>query len=150
MAMKKALKHAGIEPCKVDYINAHATSTALGDAAENTAIKTLLLNGEGKSKPSQINVSSTKGALGHLLGAAGAVEAIFAIKAIHEVCSEPIGCQSLMCRRISCRQPSTSNPYHQTLTATMCQMNPNNAVWMSPCPIASVSAAPMLRCASRD
>lgn len=87
-AMKKALKHANISPSAVDYVNAHATSTVVGDAAENAAIKTLLLDstgGQAKQKPSDINVSSTKGAIGHLLGGAGAIEAIFSILAIHEV-----------------------------------------------------------------
>ncbi|KAF2718069.1 ketoacyl synthase domain-containing protein [Polychaeton citri CBS 116435] len=83
LAMKRALRHSAIKPGQVDYINAHATSTLLGDASENRAIKTLLLGENGKQNTSQINVSSTKGAVGHLLGAAGAVEAIFAILAVH-------------------------------------------------------------------
>ncbi|CAI6337292.1 unnamed protein product [Periconia digitata] len=83
LAMKHALRHAGIKPSAVDYINAHATSTLLGDAAENRAIKELLLGEEGKDSASEINISSTKGAIGHLLGAAGSVEAIFAILALH-------------------------------------------------------------------
>lgn len=87
LAMKSALRHSQIEPRAVDYVNAHATSTALGDASENRAIKRLLLEGNGKQNASDINVSSTKGAVGHLLGAAGAVEAIFTIMAIHEVSS---------------------------------------------------------------
>ena len=85
LAMKHALKHAGIYPGIVDYINAHATSTALGDAAENRAIKALLLGEQGKENASEINVSSTKGAIGHLLGAAGSVEAIFTILSIYHV-----------------------------------------------------------------
>lgn len=85
LAMKKALKQAGIRPRDVDYINAHATSTALGDAAENRAIKAIMLGEGGKSTASEINVSSTKGAMGHLLGAAGAVEAIFAAMAVRDV-----------------------------------------------------------------
>ncbi|KAF2218744.1 ketoacyl synthase domain-containing protein [Elsinoe ampelina] len=84
LAMKKALKHAGLPPSAVDYINAHATSTPLGDAAENAAIKTIMLGEQGLSKSSDVKVSSTKGAIGHLLGAAGAVEAIFAMLAVHE------------------------------------------------------------------
>jgi 3-oxoacyl-[acyl-carrier-protein] synthase II len=85
LAMKRALKNAGLIPQAVDYVNAHATSTVLGDASENRAIKDLLLGEHGKSKALDINVSSTKGAIGHLLGAAGAVEAIFAILSVHNV-----------------------------------------------------------------
>lgn len=86
MAMKKALKNAHLSPSVVDYVNAHATSTIIGDAAENAAIKALLLGPGGKQKATDINVSSTKGAIGHLLGGAGAVEAVFTVLAIHEVC----------------------------------------------------------------
>jgi 3-oxoacyl-[acyl-carrier-protein] synthase II len=84
-AMKMALRHAGAKPADVDYINAHATSTKLGDAAENKAIEALMGREDGR-EDSKVNVSSTKGAIGHLLGAAGAVEAIFSVLAIKEVC----------------------------------------------------------------
>lgn len=88
--MKRALKNAGLQPAMVDYVNAHATSTVIGDAAENSAIKTLLLGPSGgRLKASDVNVSSTKGAVGHLLGAAGAIEAVFTVLAIHEVRSCP-------------------------------------------------------------
>ncbi|KXG51055.1 Thiolase-like, subgroup [Penicillium griseofulvum] len=84
MAMKKALKQAQVRPAAVDYVNAHATSTIVGDAAENAAIKALLLGPDGKDKAADVNVSSTKGALGHLLGGAGAIEALISVLAIHE------------------------------------------------------------------
>lgn len=83
--MRLALQHASLAPSTVDYINAHATSTPLGDAAENRAIKALMLGSEGKAKPAEVNISSTKGAVGHLLGAAGAIESIFSILAIQDV-----------------------------------------------------------------
>ena len=85
-AMRQALRHAGVKPADVDYVNAHATSTRLGDAAENAAIKTLLLGEHGKQHATDINVSSSKGAIGHMLGAAGAVEAIFTILSVKHVC----------------------------------------------------------------
>ncbi|KAJ0417025.1 thiolase-like protein [Aspergillus carlsbadensis] len=84
LGMKKALKNAGLAPSAVDYVNAHATSTILGDAAENTAIKALLLGPGGKTRAADVNISSTKGAIGHLLGGAGAVESLFTVLAIHE------------------------------------------------------------------
>ncbi|MCJ1368924.1 hypothetical protein MMC20_000131 [Loxospora ochrophaea] len=85
-AMRQALKQAQVPPSKVDYINAHATSTPLGDEAETQAIRTLMLGEEGKANAEEVCVSSSKGAVGHLLGAAGAVEAVWSVKAIEEVC----------------------------------------------------------------
>lgn len=83
--MKLALKKSGLRPKAVSYINAHATSTKLGDIAENRAIEALMVGSEGKTHAEEINVSSTKGAVGHLLGAAGSVEAIWSIQAMKDV-----------------------------------------------------------------
>lgn len=78
-AMQLALEDAGIAPSEVSYINAHGTSTPPNDAMETAAIKTVF--GEAAYK---IPVSSTKGNTGHMLGAAGAVEAVVCIKALQE------------------------------------------------------------------
>lgn len=84
-AMRRALQHSSLPPSSITYINAHATSTPLGDASENTAITTLMLDSvSGLKHPQEINVSSTKGAIGHLLGAAGAIEALFCVLSIRE------------------------------------------------------------------
>ncbi|HSI27770.1 MAG: beta-ketoacyl-ACP synthase II, partial [Methylophilus sp.] len=75
-AMSIALDQAGLEPAAIDHINAHATSTPVGDAGELAAIKRVF-----GTEPTPA-ISATKSSTGHLLGAAGGLEAIFTIKAI--------------------------------------------------------------------
>jgi len=82
--MSAAIKRAGISPDDIDYINAHGTSTPLGDEIELSAVQKLVGNAAGK-----ISMSSTKSCIGHLLGAAGAVEAIFSILAIRDGIAPP-------------------------------------------------------------
>ncbi|MDE2387730.1 MAG: beta-ketoacyl-ACP synthase II [Betaproteobacteria bacterium] len=82
--MSNALKNAGINTTEVDYVNAHGTSTPLGDIAETIAVKRCFGNHSGK-----LAVSSTKSMTGHLLGAAGGVEAVFSVLAIHHHIAPP-------------------------------------------------------------
>src|SRR6476659_9375200 len=77
--MSAAIKRAGISPAEIDYINAHGTSTPLGDEIELGAVDRLVGNAAAR-----ISMSSTKSSIGHLLGAAGAVEAIFSILAMRD------------------------------------------------------------------
>lgn len=91
MSMREAVRDAGAELADVDYINAHGTSTPLGDLAEIKAIQTLF--GDHAYK---MNISSTKSMTGHLLGAAGAVEALACIFAMtHGVVPPTINCENL-------------------------------------------------------
>ncbi len=82
--MRNALKDAGLTPDVVDYINAHGTSTPLGDVAETIAVKRLL-----GDHAKRVAVNSTKSMTGHLLGAAGGVEAVFSILTTHHQVSPP-------------------------------------------------------------
>ena len=82
--MKAALKRADIAPADVDYVNAHGTSTPLGDELELGAVERVMGNAAAK-----LTMSSTKSAIGHLLGAAGAVEAIFSMLAIRDNVAPP-------------------------------------------------------------
>jgi 3-oxoacyl-[acyl-carrier-protein] synthase II len=83
-AMQAAIKDAGISPADIDYINAHGTSTPLGDEIELGAVERVLGNAASK-----VTMSSTKSATGHLLGAAGAIEAAFTCLAIRDQIAPP-------------------------------------------------------------
>lgn len=78
LAMRRAIRDAGIEKEQVSYVNAHATSTPLGDAIEIKAVQSLF----GENSNERVMMSSTKGAHGHLLGAAGNLESVFTVMAI--------------------------------------------------------------------
>ena len=82
--MKNALTRAGIQASDIDYVNAHGTSTPMGDEIELAAVERLFGNAAGK-----LAMSSTKSAVGHLLGAAGAVEAVFSILAMRDNVAPP-------------------------------------------------------------
>ena len=82
--MRAALKRAGIDASEIDYVNAHGTSTPMGDEIELGAVERLFGNSAGK-----LAMSSTKSAIGHLLGAAGAVEAIYSVLAIRDNVAPP-------------------------------------------------------------
>lgn len=84
LSMTNALRDAGMNPEDVQYINAHGTSTPAGDVAECRAVKSVF-----GSAAEQLAISSTKSMIGHLLGAAGAVEAIFGVLAIHDQVAPP-------------------------------------------------------------
>jgi 3-oxoacyl-[acyl-carrier-protein] synthase II len=83
-AMRQAIEDAGVDASAINYINAHGTSTMAGDKAESQAVKAVM-----GAAASNVAVSSTKSMIGHLLGAAGAVEAIFSILAIRDGVAPP-------------------------------------------------------------
>jgi 3-oxoacyl-[acyl-carrier-protein] synthase II len=83
-AMRQAIDDAGVDASVINYINAHGTSTQAGDKAESQAVKTVM-----GAAAANVAVSSTKSMIGHLLGAAGAVEAIFSILAIRDGVAPP-------------------------------------------------------------
>ncbi|QTF94145.1 beta-ketoacyl synthase N-terminal-like domain-containing protein, partial [Halomonas sp. BM-2019] len=84
LSMANAIRDARLDPAAIDYINAHGTSTPAGDLAESRAVEQVM----GEAAKS-VAVSSTKSMIGHLLGAAGAVEAVFSILAIRDQVAPP-------------------------------------------------------------
>lgn len=90
LAMQRAMQAAGAKPTDIAYINAHATSTPLGDLVEQEAIAAIFNDqAADKCRAEHVAVSATKGATGHLLGAAGAIEAIFTILAVKNAVAPP-------------------------------------------------------------
>lgn len=85
LSMRNAFNDAGVDPSEVGYVNAHATSTKVGDLIEIRALKTIF----GEDAAKKVAVSSTKSMVGHLLGAAGAVEAIFTLLAMRDSVAPP-------------------------------------------------------------
>jgi 3-oxoacyl-[acyl-carrier-protein] synthase II len=83
-AMRNAIKDIGMNPDQINYINAHGTSTPAGDVAESKAVEAVM-----GTAANQVAVSSTKSMIGHLLGAAGAVEAVFSVLAIRDQVAPP-------------------------------------------------------------
>ena len=100
-AMRAAVKDAGIDPADIDYINAHGTSTPLGDEIELGAVERML----GPAAAGKVTMSSTKSATGHLLGAAGAIEAAFTCLAIRDQIAPPT---------INLENPSVETPIDLT------------------------------------
>ncbi|MEX0609567.1 MAG: beta-ketoacyl-ACP synthase II [Balneolaceae bacterium] len=100
VAMKQALTDSGLNPEDVDYINTHATSTPMGDKSETCAISKTF-----EKDTSRLHISATKSITGHLLGAAGAIEAIASIKAINEGVIPPTINTEKICKEI----PETLN-----------------------------------------
>nr|WP_163502834.1 beta-ketoacyl-ACP synthase II [Halomonas socia] len=84
LAMQNAVRDAGIDAASIDYVNAHGTSTPAGDLAESRAVRKVMGSGA-----ESVAVSSTKSMIGHLLGAAGAVEAVFSVLAIRDQVAPP-------------------------------------------------------------
>ncbi|SDL89405.1 3-oxoacyl-[acyl-carrier-protein] synthase II [Franzmannia pantelleriensis] len=84
LSMQNAVRDAGIDAASIDYVNAHGTSTPAGDLAESRAVKKVMGSGA-----ETVAVSSTKSMIGHLLGAAGAVEAVFSVLAIRDQVAPP-------------------------------------------------------------
>lgn len=107
LAMQRAMQAAGAKPTDISYLNAHATSTPMGDRVEQQAIQAVFGGHATAQSHKQLAVSSTKGATGHLLGAAGAIEAVFSILALkHSVapptvnldCPDPSGLVNLVAK----------------------------------------------------
>jgi 3-oxoacyl-[acyl-carrier-protein] synthase II len=111
--MQAALKRAGLQAHEIDYVNAHGTSTPLGDEIELRAVERLMGN-----RTADLTMSSTKSSVGHLLGAAGAVEAIFSILAIRDNVAPPtinLDNPSVETRSTSCRTRRRRRDQHSSV-----------------------------------
>ena len=123
-AMDMALQDGGLKPDEVEYINAHGTSTDLNDKFETAAVKTVF-----GDHARRLMISSTKSMTGHLLGAAGGIEAVATVLTL--------------ARRHRAARPSTTNPRIPSAISTMFPTPPGRPTSGRPCPIRSVSAGTM-------
>ena len=115
-----ALERAGLDPGDVDYVNAHSTSTPLGDEIESRAIdRTLIKGDDANGRTNDLYVSSTKGATGHLLGAAGAIEALFAVMSIVDGAIPPTANLEDVCDPDVGFKYVTGDPLHHNVDVAM-------------------------------
>ena len=128
-SMANALKNAQLAPDGIDYINAHGTSTPLGDIAECVAVRRCF-----GAHADKLAVSSTKSMTGHLLGAAGGIEAVFTVLAMRD--------------QVAHRPPPTCSTSIRNATSTSCRTSRGRCRSAPRCPIRSASVAPTRRSSS--
>lgn len=121
--MRSALRDADLQPTSIGYVNAHATSTPVGDAIEADALHGVFGASSGHTP---VYVSSTKGATGHMLGAAGAVEAAFTIMALNQGILPPT--LNLSLPEPGSDEPSLARPSFQHITGCAKVLGPDESI----------------------